>query len=334
MEQMMKTEILTICIPTYNRVEFLKRNLKKLIEMIGQLCIQEKVRILISDNCSPDSTAQEVARIKEEQPDIKITYIRQVKNVGPKENTLGLFEKVETPYMMLLGDDDYISLEYLEQVLFVVESRGVSCVIPSYVNITEDGGIMDRGRDIGQESRFYEKGFKNCLENSWRGHQISGLVFKREKLEKKYREKKIDNYYLQIFAVAECCLNGETYHLTEYPVQVTRPPQKKKTWGYGKDGLIGDVFANYAVLDGISTYQRYRLEMKFLKVQYWRYAMYLKKGVREFFGCIKEIASSDNTSSVTKIMFPLSMPFILCGKAMGLLVTGRLFKTLKIKVDI
>lgn len=329
-----KSRILTICIPTYNRAEFLKRNLTKLTEIIRQLNCMNQVEILISDNCSTDETSKEVGNIRKENQDIKVIYLRNECNVGPKKNTLGLFDKAETPYIMLLGDDDFISREYLEKVLDAVENRGVRCVIPSYVNVTEDGTLMERGRDLGQKSMFYEKGFKNCLENSWRGHQISGLVFQREGLSQKYHEKEIDNYYLQIYATAECCLKGKTYHLTEYPIQVTRPPQKKKTWGYGKDGLIGEVFANFAVLDGITSYQRHRLEMKFLMVQYWRYAMYIKKGIRQFFGCIKEIICSENTSRWTKVVFPCAMPFILGGKAISLLMTGGLLKTLKTKVDI
>lgn len=329
-----KSRILTICIPTYNRAEFLKRNLTKLTEIIRQLNCMNQVEILISDNCSTDETFQLVDQWQKVNMDIEINYLKHSCNLGPMKNILNLFDIVKSPYMMLLGDDDFIAREYLEKVLRIIEEHQVKCIVPSYVNITEEGVSIGRGRDLELSSNLYEKGFKNCLKNAWRGHQLSGLVFFKEGLSKKFKEKKIDNYYLQIYAVADCCLNGKTYHLTEYPIQVTRPPQKKKNWGYGEDGLMEDVFANFIALDGITLYQRHCLEMKFLIVQYWRYAMYLKKGIGQFFRCIKKIICSKNTSWMTKIIFPVSLPFILGGKALQLLIKGGLLKTLRTKVDI
>ena len=98
----------------------------------------------------------------------------------------------------------------------------------------------------------------------------------------------------QIYPIAYCCLHGVTYHITEYPILVTRPPQKNKVWGYGSGGLIGDVFDNFVKLD-ITMWQKVKMEMKFLVEQYWRYAMYIKRGVGKFLGCIGSILKSPNT---------------------------------------
>ena len=155
----------------------------------------------------------------------------------------------------------------------------------------------------------------------------------KDNIMEQIEEKDIYNYYLQIYAVAYCCLHGKTYHITEYPIRVTRPPQKDKAWGYGDDGLIGDVFSNFVKLD-ISNFEKMKLEMKFLTDQYWRYAMYLKKGIGKFFGCIAKVIKSPNTVWPTKIIFACSFLFILGWKAISLLFSGKLWKTLSTKVDI
>ncbi len=321
---------LTIAIPTYNRCEFLIKNLKKIEQMIFDLDAQDIVEILISDNGSTDGTEKRVRAMLKGR--VSIIYHCNEKNIGPRVNIANLFGKVRTKYMLLLGDDDFISKEYLERVLTCLEND-IGCIIPSYINVDLDGKDNGRGRDLKVKSKKYEPGFRNCLANAWRGHQMSGLVFRVENLMEEIEKKNIYNYYLQIYALAYCCLHGSTYHITEYPVRVTRPPQKSKDWGYGTDGLIGNVFENFVKLD-LTRLQKVELEMKFLVDQYWRYAMYLKKGVRDFLTCIKNILCSTYTLWPTKILFAVSFMFILGGKAIALLFNGKLVQTLMTKVDI
>lgn len=322
--------LLTIAIPTYNRKEFLKKNLDNLNRIIVELKAEDIVGLLVSDNCSTDGTSEMFS--DNIDWNIRVRYHKNNENIGPMRNTANLFGIVDTDYMLLLGDDDFISAEYLKRVLECLK-EGVGCVIPSYINVDLQGNKTGRGRDTDKPSRRYEAGFKNCLENSWRGHQLSGLVFRVSGLADEIEKKNIYNYYLQIYGIAYCCLHGASYHITEYPVHVTRPPQKTKTWSYGEDGLIGHVFENYMKLD-ITNGQKFRLEMKFLWEQYWRYAMYLKRGLGKFFGCIIKIINSPNTVWLTKIVFGVSFLFVLIGKAFSLLFNGTLLRTLSTKVDI
>lgn len=322
--------MLTIAIPTYNRLLFLKKNVLQLEHMILELDVTEKVGILVMDNASTDGTDKLFS--DESVWRIQIQYRRNKKNIGPIKNIAQLFGIVDSKYMMLLGDDDFISKEYLQRVLECLEEE-VSCIIPSYVNVDLNGKKNGRGRDLEVPSREYEAGFLNCLENAWRGHQLSGLVCRVSGIMKQIEEKDIYNYYLQIYAVGYCCLHGKTYHITEYPICVTRPPQKNKEWGYGDDGLVSDVFSNFVKLD-INDFQKMQLEMKFLIDQYWRYAMYLKRGIGKFVMCIVKIIKSPNTVWPAKIMFGFSFMFILGWKAISLLFSGKLWKTLATKVDI
>lgn len=324
---------LGICIPTYNRLPWLKKNLDSLCRMIEDSSLQHDVMIFVSDNCSNDGTEEYMEAIINKQNAVSIKYNRNQKNIGAIGNFLFLIDHIDSEFVMLLGDDDFISKEYLVSAYKAIHNN-VICIVPSYLNINTNGEYTGRGRDADKKSCLYEKGFKNCLENSWRAHQMSGLVFERSMISKESAKINNRNSYLIIYWVGYMCMNGKTLHLTEHPVLVTRPPQKDKTWGYENDGLISEIFCNYKMMKGISLVQRHKLEMKVLVEQYWRYAMYLKKGPGPFIRCLWSIVTSENTSRITKIVFPFAVVFILVGMGFKLLFKGELLKTLRTKVDI
>lgn len=325
--------LLSLCIPTYNREKDVLKNVKKLIDIVEDNRFEDFVNIYVFDNCSTDNTQAEIEELIEKyQGKVEINYIKNSSNIGMTENIKKPIYCADAEYVMLLGDDDYICKEYLKSVVEYIRT-GFSCIVPSYQNITPTGELMSRGRDIGKKRKEFKKGFKNCLHNMWRGHQMSGLVVKREELEKEMSKKGVNNPYPQVFMIGTSSMLGKTAHITEYPVLVTRPPQSKKTFSYGNDGYIGEFFDNFKLLSNISKTQRFLLETNFLYNQYWRYAMYIKKGPKAFLKCIASIEKSENTSIATKICFPIMLPFMLVIKAFVLLFSGKLFSVLKTKVD-
>lgn len=326
--------LLTIGIPTYNRLDALQKNLVMLCEMIQKGQLYDSVQLLISDNASEQDVEAAIKRIQKKYPEINLRFHRQEKNEGPRKNFITILELCDSEYLMLMGDDDFMGIDYLQAVINKIKDVGVACVLPAYYNIDEDGKKNGRGRDLGKQSKLYPAGFMNCLNNSWRGHQMSGLVVKMAGLYDQCVKKEINNWYLQIYLVAYCCMHGKTYHMCDDPIQVTRPPQRKKTWGYGEDGLISSIFNNYLLLDEISLFQRFLLEAKILYEQYWRIAMYLKRGIGAFLKCIFAIAKDKSTSVLMKFLIWILVPAIFFIQGIKLLVTGKLFQTLKTKVDI
>lgn len=327
--------MLSILIPTYNRGVELERNLQLLCTYINSNNLSREVEIIICDNASKDETESMVIGIINENLSVIIKFYRNDMNRGLEYNVLRVAELSQNKYIMYLGDDDYISEQYLMKVIDILRNdKDITSIISSYKNILPNGKELDRGRDVGKPSRKYKKGFRNCFINSWRGHQLSGLVFKTEGLLSEYRKNKVSNLYPFIYFLTLSSLNGSIYHLTEYPVLVTRPHQSKKDWSYGDDGLISHVFNNYRNINKLSLIQRSLLELKFLDSQYWRYAMYIKLGVKKFLKCISNIIKSENTSIPTKILFPILLPFILLKQSITLIFCGKLFNTLKTKVEI
>ncbi|MCE7058637.1 glycosyltransferase family 2 protein [Dyadobacter sp. CY343] len=294
--------MLSVLIPTYNRSEFLMKNLEMLAEMVGQGGFTDKVRLVVSDNCSPDDTFEKVSEFKE-LGKINIDFYRQRENIGLKANVLFVLEKATSEYVMFLGDDDYISLEYLSSCLNIIEADPKTAyIVPNYVPVSIDNELVSESRDpIGPVKKFLP-GNATMFRCAWKAHQMSGLIFKRAGLFEAYHQAKVDNLYPYIFFAGISCMKGTTYLVTEFPVRVVQPV-KKKDWGYGKDGLINDFFDNYKKLP-ISSGLRFKLESSLINMQFWRLTMYKSLGATAYRNAFFNIAFAKNASTLFSLFFP------------------------------
>lgn len=266
--------LLTILIPTYNRASDLDYNLNLLEQFIVNESLANHVCVLISNNCSSDDTKNVVSNHVSNNK-IHINYYEQITNIGLEQNALFVLKKAETEYVMFLGDDDYVQEGYLSRVVLELKQHpALGCIIPSNKGILSDKSeILGSGREIDTSSTYYTAGFDACLANSWRGHQISGIVLQREGLYEEYIQCGVHNLYPFIFFVSYIALKKDVLHLTDYPILVTRVPQTKKNWNYGQNGLLTDIFNNYRYLN-VTKKQRGLLERNIIVKNEWRYLQY------------------------------------------------------------
>ncbi|WP_241761429.1 glycosyltransferase family 2 protein [Sulfurimonas gotlandica] len=106
-------KLVTVGIPSYNRPLTLSRALESVINQS-----YENLEIIVSDDSSPNAEVDDT--IKDYcSRDSRIIYIRHKKNIGPRENHSFLVEKASGEYFMWLADDDYISKDYIEEIMKV-----------------------------------------------------------------------------------------------------------------------------------------------------------------------------------------------------------------------
>ncbi|WP_020614551.1 glycosyltransferase family 2 protein [Sediminispirochaeta bajacaliforniensis] len=257
-------DLLQILIPTYNRIDFLAKNINLLDTYICELGLLNKVSILISDNASQDGTIEKVKSLQSEKTS-SISVLSNNENVGLEKNAVKVLENATAEYVMYLGDDDFISKEYLENVAKIIEKRDVKCIIPSYVNIDIYGNQINGGRDRNTESQLIGKGYLSASKAFIKGHQLSGIVFLREGTLSAYLEASCRNIYLFMFFVGYNIIRGDAFHLTSYPVRVSQPGQAKKDWNYGKDGLFNEKFKNSTALFKKHIYYRFIAEKSLIR---------------------------------------------------------------------
>ncbi len=302
---------LSILIPTYNRSKYLSKNLAILNEYIQKGNYLQNIEIIVSNNNSADNTHDVVTSFQKENPNLYLRYFSQKENIGLEKNALYVLKEAIGEYVMYLGDDDYIVYPYLVEVINLINQNvNTKTIIPSIVAISTNGVPLGYGRDTNLTDKKYYPGFKNCIINSWRGHQLSGLLLKRENLYNSYLKRKVGNIYLFIYFVAFSCLNGDTYHLTKYPVKVTQPGQNNKDWGYGIDGLMNEVFDNYMKLQ-VNYVQKTILQLYFFYKQPWRLWRYKGNGFLHFWKSFLKIWISNNSTYLFRLLFPIEVLYLM-----------------------
>jgi hypothetical protein len=116
---------LTVCIPTYNRAGFLRECLTCLLD---QGLPREDYLVLISDNASTDETPEVVRTFAEK---LQIEYHRNEETVVAVENLSAAAERVRTPYVSFLCDDDLLVPGQLGRALTALRAHPRACLYAS-----------------------------------------------------------------------------------------------------------------------------------------------------------------------------------------------------------
>lgn len=95
----MNKPLISICIPTHNRVNYLKQSIASILKQD-----YNPIEILISDNFSDDGTRKFCNEIKKK--DVRIRYIRQPYNIGMHSNHNFLIENSRGEFICFFHDDD------------------------------------------------------------------------------------------------------------------------------------------------------------------------------------------------------------------------------------
>jgi len=109
--------LLTILVPTWNR----RKNLECLLEvLIPQVRANPEVCLVISNNASPDDTAEYLRRWESEQ---RVRIIHQPCNLGGSIHVAWLYGQATSPYLWVIGDDDLLEMDTVETLIAKIKSH-------------------------------------------------------------------------------------------------------------------------------------------------------------------------------------------------------------------
>src|SRR5277367_386882 len=101
----MNAPLVSICTPTYNRPEFLRRTIESCLAQTYQ-----HFEIIVTDNSTDDASARMVAKIQ----DPRIRYYSNNGNIGSLENYKKAVSMAQGKYVQILADDDLVKPKFLE----------------------------------------------------------------------------------------------------------------------------------------------------------------------------------------------------------------------------
>lgn len=111
----MSNILLSICIPTYNRAEYIGEAIESILKQITP-AIKDKVEICVSDNASTDNT-QEIVKKYQDKNICKIIFYKNEKNLGADRNYLKVIEIANGEYCWWLGSDDALEVNTLSTLI-------------------------------------------------------------------------------------------------------------------------------------------------------------------------------------------------------------------------
>jgi len=156
---------LTIAIPTYNRNDILLRNIQLLLPQLNNQC-----KLIIIDNCSDLPVAETLKDILKGYENIEIK--RNNINIGGNANIMRCFENLETPYLWILGDDDPVKKNAINDIFDHIDFYP-DCVFFNFNTIIEN--------DVERTKTYFTKGlhkFVKGIDSFGRLLLISSNIYK------------------------------------------------------------------------------------------------------------------------------------------------------------
>ncbi|MFN3921961.1 MAG: glycosyltransferase family 2 protein, partial [Caldimicrobium sp.] len=113
----MNNYLLSILIPTYNRLSLLEETLNSIFKDKAS----EKVEVIVVDDGSNDETWSYLLFLKERHPNLKI--YRHEKNLGVSAARNTALSKATASYIMFLDSDDYLTEKALSRLLEEIKTK-------------------------------------------------------------------------------------------------------------------------------------------------------------------------------------------------------------------
>jgi glycosyltransferase involved in cell wall biosynthesis len=137
--------ILSICIPTYNRIKYLKVLLNSLVLQINEANLNDNIEIIISNNNSDDGTLEFLESFKKEHSTIRIETNHNENNIGVVKNIIKLVTLSKAKFWYFIGDDDYIPAGILG---LIVEDLNINQNIPVHIFNQLNNQVINQSKEV------------------------------------------------------------------------------------------------------------------------------------------------------------------------------------------
>lgn len=192
----------SICIPSYNRPDSLRRAL----DSIDTQRHIKDIQIVICEDYAPlrQEVRKTVEDFKKNTP-YAIKYIENPVNLGHGGNWRNCSRQADGEYLIYMGDDDMFIPEQLDPFIDWLEShRDLGYVLRAYRSIDQKGDI--EYFKYYRNDMFFEPGEKAYIQFFMKSNLMSGYTIKRN-LANQFTEDCLDHtLYFQMYLMAEVCL--------------------------------------------------------------------------------------------------------------------------------
>jgi len=136
--------LVSVGIPTYNRASTLVKSIESVLQQTYR-----NIEVIISDNASTDETQSICEKFC--NLDQRIIYIRQEANLGAANNFNAVLKAAKGEYFMWLGDDDWISPNYIYECMDIFTQNSDYALVAGIANYYFGEKYLGEGTVINLE---------------------------------------------------------------------------------------------------------------------------------------------------------------------------------------
>ena len=179
--------LLSICIPTYNRLGYLKDLLASLLPQISG-ALAERVELCVSDNHSTDGTTAYLASLAQQG----VRCWTNVRNVGGDRNFLVCIQHARGEYVWLIGDDEIVPSDAVSRVVEILRAARPGLLIS-----------CDRANQATYYPDYRAAVLAQPVAFPLRHTLISCNVFGRTLFDLEFAERKVSLNYAHMFGLMQ-----------------------------------------------------------------------------------------------------------------------------------
>jgi glycosyltransferase involved in cell wall biosynthesis len=155
--------LLTIAIPTYNRVDKLKRLINNILNQ--SFSFSEEIELMISNNSSTDETSQFLETLIINHRNLKVKTYNQETNLGFDGNISFLYHNSNSKYIWFFADDDLLLPDTINTIVDTLKREEPSALLFSFGQPPGSTRGSFTFKDI--VSSFYDKKYLVELSVKW-----------------------------------------------------------------------------------------------------------------------------------------------------------------------
>ncbi len=191
---------ISICIPQFNRIEFLLKSIYKINEQT-----YKNIEIVISDDASSDNTELEINKLLK-LPEFNIVYHRFNENVGYDRNLRKSLELATGDYCFILGNDD--TLNKNEDIQYLVDYLNANNLpdigFCNSIDFVDSSDKSIRAKITTIIGTGPEVALKYYSSFSF----VAGIIIKKSTFDKFNTSAYDKSIYVQIYLAVMIILNG------------------------------------------------------------------------------------------------------------------------------
>lgn len=158
----MEKQVLSICIPTYNRKDVLVAEVKDYLSVKD-----DRFKVVVQDNCSTDGTSEDISVIQ----DGRLIYRKNESNEGSIPNWIKSLSGNDTEYLLFTLDKDLVDIRKLTDFINYLEQEK-----PAF-------GYVDLSNNKPYHIQHNSRGIDSIRKVAYLSKHPSGYFWKRELFE-------------------------------------------------------------------------------------------------------------------------------------------------------